>query len=600
MLYQVVGGVKDIKEMRFTRFRRLSKQAKRIIIYISVGLACLLVVLLRIRSNRKHAASEDYALLLDQGHENDVIIDMRFSSCYGLFGHFPRRCKAITEPESPWIRVPKDIFLGKRWFRQVFLDYRVENKDRILSLGSSTVNEIRVVLGNVNEEDNKDENWDKIGYGVFVERGRYDPEKSITGLNVLFGAMATDPRPGWTVLKKPLKVNLPEKGEAKNSEVSEENAPIDHHIYDDECYISVQRRNTVSKEDVVKSTSSYQTELSFDEHGKFKILQVADAHFVAGYGRCRDPWPEVPDGETCLADLRTLKFIISVLDIEKPDLVVMTGDQVFGSESKDFETALFKLVKPFIDRKIPYAILMGNHDSEGNLSRKQIYQLLQTLPYSVSEAGLGYVSGYGNYALTVTSSEQSNKNSLIMYFLDSHSYSKSKIPGYDFLKQDQKVFVKNSYIKHAEGLIPVGKITTDRTSEGKPLSMAFFHIPLPEYRELKTPENADRPLTGSYKEGCTAPMHNSHMYDLFKRVGVSVVSVGHDHCNDYCLNYDGMNLCYGGGVGEGGYAGYGGTTRRLRIFEVDDKKNTIRTWKRLQTKPDEIFDDEVLFNGEEK
>lgn len=73
LLYQVVGGVKDIKEMRFTRFRRLSKQAKRIIIYISVGLACLLVVLLRIRSNRKHAASEDYALLLDQGHENDVI-----------------------------------------------------------------------------------------------------------------------------------------------------------------------------------------------------------------------------------------------------------------------------------------------------------------------------------------------------------------------------------------------------------------------------------------------------------------------------------------------------------------------------------------------
>ncbi len=582
--------------MRFTSLRRLSKRSRRAIIYSTVCLTCLFLFL-RIRAKRSQSASEKYALLLDQGHENDVVVDMKFSTCHGLFGYFPFCRKSITNPDSAWIRVPKDIYLGRRWSRQVFLDYRLEDKDKILELGSSTINEVHVAMEKEKEKVDDDLSWDTIGYGITVERGRYDPEKSITGVNFLFGRMATDPRPGWTVIEKPLEVDLQKEDNLGLLETPDEDLTTDHHIYDDECYMSVQRRNAVSQEDSVKSTASYQTELSFKEDGKFKILQVADAHLVAGYGRCRDPWPTVSNEEACLADVRTMNFITSVLGIEKPDLIVMTGDQVFGSESKDVETAMFKLVKPFVDRKIPYAVMMGNHDSEGNLSRKQIYQLLQSLPYSVSEAGPGYVSGYGNYVLTVTSSEQGDKNGLIMYFLDSHSYSRSKVPGYDFLKDDQKVFVQNSYTKNSVNLVPVGKITTDRTSDGRPLSMAFFHIPLPEYREFKTPDNADRPISGSYKEGCTAPMYNSHMYDVFKGIGVSVVSVGHDHCNDYCMKYNDINLCYGGAVGEGGYAGYGGTSRRLRIFEIDDKNNTIRTWKRLQTKPDETFDEEVLFDG---
>ena len=59
--------------------------------------------------------------------------------------------------------------------------------------------------------------------------------------------------------------------------------------------------------------------------------------------------------------------------------------------------------------------------------------------------------------------------------------------------------------------------------------MAFFHIPLPEFRNL------NQPFIGENREGVTAPRYNSGARQVLSEIGVSVASVGHDHCNDYCL-----------------------------------------------------------------
>jgi 3',5'-cyclic AMP phosphodiesterase CpdA len=123
--------------------------------------------------------------------------------------------------------------------------------------------------------------------------------------------------------------------------------------------------------------------------------------------------------------------------------------------------------------------------------------------------------------------------------------------------------------------------------------MAFFHIPLPEYRNL------DQPRVGDQREGVTAPRYNSGARKLFGQMNVKVVSVGHDHCNEYCLRdlvpggneeTDNIWLCYGGGSGEGGYGGYGGYTRKLRLYEVDINEGRISTWKRKEDSPDAPFD----------
>lgn len=509
-----------------------------------------------------------------------AITDMRLSTCYSFLGLIPA-CNLALDKDNEWKRLPKDLYLGRKWFKRVYLDYKTKSRMKIDEYGASSINEVRIMSDlQASKSPNKvleDNNWSNLGYGLWVRRGMFDTEESITGVDFLYGKTPIDPRPGWSVIGQPLLTDsLP------HARSDDKNADIDQHIYDNDCHLSVESGLVT---DDLPSTKQYQSILRFRENGKFKILQVADAHLVAGYGECRDPWPAVKDVKKCLADPITIEFINTVLDIEDPDLVVMTGDQVYGSGSKDVETALFKAAEPFIKRRIPFAMLMGNHDSEGDITREQIYEILKTLPYSVSEAGPKGLTGSGNFYLTIGNE---GIDDAILYLVDSHSYSRSKIPGYDYIREDQREFIDQCYQKEQSKMS--GK------KADKPLGMAFFHIPLPEYREFKDNVGEPRPMIGSYKEGCTAPMHNSHFYQTLKDIGVSVVSVGHDHCNDYCLDYDGMWLCYGGAVGEGGYGGYGGTTRRMRVFELDKKKRTIKTWKRLQTKPDDTFDEQVLYS----
>ena len=57
----------------------------------------------------------------------------------------------------------------------------------------------------------------------------------------------------------------------------------------------------------------------FNPDGKFKILHLTDTHYVSG-----DPRSE-----------RALKNVIEMLDSEKPDLVIHTGDIIFGRPAEE-------------------------------------------------------------------------------------------------------------------------------------------------------------------------------------------------------------------------------------------------------------------------
>jgi DNA repair exonuclease SbcCD nuclease subunit len=84
-----------------------------------------------------------------------------------------------------------------------------------------------------------------------------------------------------------------------------------------------------------------------------------------GVGICKDAidahGKHLPKSE---ADPLTVDFIGKILDVEKPDPVVLTGDQLHH-DIPDSQTALFKVVTPMIKRSIPFAVIFGNHDSEG-------------------------------------------------------------------------------------------------------------------------------------------------------------------------------------------------------------------------------------------
>ena len=78
-----------------------------------------------------------------------------------------------------------------------------------------------------------------------------------------------------------------------------------------------------------------------------------------------------------------------VCDVEKPDLVVLTGDNTHPDEDPEKTKELINaLMNIFESRKIPVAVTFGNHDAEkGPMTRKDIMDYYNTFSCVISTDG---------------------------------------------------------------------------------------------------------------------------------------------------------------------------------------------------------------------
>ncbi|KAF8982984.1 purple acid phosphatase [Entomortierella lignicola] len=357
--------------------------------------------------------------------------------------------------------------------------------------------------------------------------------------------------------------------------------------------------------------------LRFNEDGSFKIVQFADIHMATGPHSCHN----VPSTMDCTGDINTIEMMERMLDSERPDLVVYTGDNVDGLTSNDAFSTILKYSKPVIDRGIPWTIIFGNHDEEGDLSREEMMSSASDLPYSLSQRGPLGISGTGNYVLRIydhkggryrypeiykdeSEGEEENqerflkeKSRFTLYFLDSGAYSFSlEYPGWDWIKDDQVEWFRQAS-KAITSEYPVGKV---------PNALAFFHIPIPEYALVEggdddngedDDDKKNSRIVGDKMEGVSAPSYNSGMFEaIYESKDVRATTAGHDHLNDYCLDHRGINLCYGGGLGYGTY-GSASIPRRSRVFEIRNRGDRVDTWKRLDDQEMTLVSEQTLFVG---
>ncbi|KAI5949941.1 hypothetical protein KGF57_004451 [Candida theae] len=518
--------------------------------------------------------------------DDSYILDVAVSGCIAYNKRNPDCGKPksqdgkfgdISEFQGGWVSLDKDLCLGLSWFRKEKLWVKKINHDNYQKLAEKTKADAVVVDIAVDEDgESTKRGWEYRSNGVWIKYGPHDRNEAVTEINVLFGQDAVDPRPNWSFVDTSIKNVCNIVGYA--------------------AYLSFRRGPKLDYKKV------FNKPLKMNDNNEFKILQVADLHFSTGVGVCFNAEP--PSSTIgCRADPRTLKFINKILDIEQPDLVVLSGDQVFGYTAPDTETAALKAYSPFIERKIPFAAVLGNHDAEGSLPAKELMQLFADLPYSVGVVGPESIDGYGNYLTTV----QGNSNTsvaLAFYFIDSHDYSQNKeeYPGYDWIKQSQLDYMKEEarFIKDGIAEFEKEKVKQDgQIKTKKHLSMAFFHIPLPEFK------NTTETLVGTRMEDSGSPLYNSGARDAFQELGVKAISIGHDHCNDYCLldkrkssptEENQIWLCYAGGVGLGGY-GCSGYERRTRTYVFNTAKGEIKSWKRAENEPEEKIDEQVLVSG---
>ncbi len=254
-------------------------------------------------------------------------------------------------------------------------------------------------------------------------------------------------------------------------------------------------------------------ELKFNEKGEFKIVQFTDTHIDF----------------SSKANLNTYEIMKDVLEIEKPDFVILTGDIITQNDPKE---AYRRLDTIFTEANIPWAMVFGNHDSQSNLSREDLAKFLQKFPMCLN-SDKGETYGNSNFVLPV--SGKSNKTEALLYCMDSNSYStlKPTVNGYGWFDFSQV----NWYRKKSKEFT--------MANSGNPLpALAFFHIPLPEYTDAWN--NKVNPPLGVKNEDECSPDINTGMFAAMLESGdVMGTFVGHDHINDYIGVHYNIALAYG-------------------------------------------------------
>ena len=240
------------------------------------------------------------------------------------------------DPQT-WRHIEKELYSHMAQ-RNAWL-HLAQKKEKDLAPGDQVITDIKI--GKPHDGLNSNTSWESRPGGIWVLRNKYTAAGgyAVTGVDVLFGTDAVDPRPHWSLMESPLELNA-------SSEV-----PV--------ARLSVRYGRTKPNPDHHRQT------LRAREDGKFKIVQISDTHFVTGIGVCKDAIDAhgryLPESE---ADPLAVEFLSGTLDVEKPDLVILSGDQVHH-DVPDTQSALFKVVAPLIERSIPYAAVFGNHDAEG-------------------------------------------------------------------------------------------------------------------------------------------------------------------------------------------------------------------------------------------
>ena len=288
-------------------------------------------------------------------------------------------------------------------------------------------------------------------------------------------------------------------------------------------------------------------DLRFSESGKFKILQFTDTHYIA-------------ENETAKA---SVNLVGEMLDAEKPQLVVFTGDIVVGG---DIMKGWDEILAPIIERKTSWAALFGNHDDEGGKTRRQIMDHITKKPFCCASAGPENIKGVGNYVLEIKNADGAAK--AILYCMDSNAYSTvGGVKGYGWFGFDQIQWYRDTSAKYR-------KMNND-----KPMpALAFFHIPLNEYTIISSkPEN----LIGEKREDECPGAINTGMFAAMVECGdVMGTFVGHDHVNDYIGVLNGVAMAYGRFSGT--KTTYVMEPHGTRTIEISDNgERSFKTWIRL-------------------
>ena len=218
----------------------------------------------------------------------------------------------------------------------------------------------------------------------------------------------------------------------------------------------------------------------------------------------------------------------------------------------------------------------GNHDSEGAVSREEQQVIYESFDYCISKTG-DDLTGVGNYAIPLLGSN-SNELKFVFWGLDSGTYISEEdkinlLPNvpvfeghvnspYDYIHQDQIDWYASASAQIEE-----------YTGGVKVPGLMAFHMPLQEtYTAWLDRENLG--YTGQKRDPVCASAYNSGLFDVIcERGDIKAIINGHDHINDFMVNYKGVKLCYSSSFSTNTYNNVDMHGSRVFVIKESDPAN---------------------------
>lgn len=307
------------------------------------------------------------------------------------------------------------------------------------------------------------------------------------------------------------------------------------------------------------------------KNGKFRIMQVSDPQDLQ------------------FIRPTMVRMLNTAYDAYKPDLIVLTGDNILGNhlcdarlgtrlaikdvqgEYKAMETAIHKLVKPIEERNIPFAMIYGNHDDRNSFTKEEQADVYRKFSCNV---GLDDKESpdCDTYNIPLYS-EDGKTVKFNIWMMASAWHDKEQDKTFEMLKPEAIEWYKKRS----------AQLRAENGGKAVP-SLMFQHIPMIE--TLSLIEECSKDCKGStpgpdgkyfkLKDGvegelgeypCTVSDANGQMEAIKECGDVKAVVFGHDHRNCFIGNVDGIEFIQ---TSCASFRCYGSRMRGVRIFDINE------------------------------
>ncbi len=293
---------------------------------------------------------------------------------------------------------------------------------------------------------------------------------------------------------------------------------------------------------------------TFTTDENFKVMQLTDVHIGGGWMSYKK-------------DAMALNTVAAMIKAEQPDLVIATGDIAypvpFQAGTFNNLTGAKTFAKLMEKLGVYWTVAFGNHDTESysyyNREKISAFYADSGFKYCLYQPGPEDVDGYGNYVINVKNTKGELTQTL--FVMDSHSYLPSDPFGifwkYDNIHENQVAWYEET----------IENLTVQ--NNGQPFtSSLFIHIPLTEHKDAwfeyynsgrKDTENV-KFIHGDAGEDVENMVYcgvgDDRMFEaMLEKGSTKAVFVGHDHLNNFLLEYKGVTFSYGMSVDYLAYPG---------------------------------------------